>query len=138
MDALWGVFMKEPFKGKKGFTLVELIIVIAVLALLTVMSVFVFMGVQNNARRSKLMTEARGIVDNVNRINSFLTVSTHITTHAQLESYIVGNAFVYSQGGYTFSLEFESRERIEHVITFLTYNGSLWSIDLDMVANSRG
>lgn len=46
-------------KIKKGFTLVELVVVIAIIAILSGVSVAVYVGVTNSAKKSNLTSEAR-------------------------------------------------------------------------------
>lgn len=50
--------MKMIKKIKKGFTLVELVVVIAIIAILSGVSVAVYVGVTNNAKKSVLTSEA--------------------------------------------------------------------------------
>jgi prepilin-type N-terminal cleavage/methylation domain-containing protein len=59
----------------KGFSLVELIIVIAVLALLAVGSVAAFVGIQANARRSMINTNASALVSALNNYNVQVTTA---------------------------------------------------------------
>ena len=46
---------------KKGFTLVELVVVIAVIAILAGVSVGAYFGITNSARDSKLLQEAKTV-----------------------------------------------------------------------------
>lgn len=57
-------------KLRKGFTLVELIVVIGVLAILAVGAVLAFRGVQDNARRASLRDDARRVITILNSINA--------------------------------------------------------------------
>jgi len=57
-------------KLKKGFTMVELIIVIAVLAILAVGAVIAFQGIQANARRSNLLTASNSLAAAIRGINN--------------------------------------------------------------------
>ena len=50
---------------KKGFTLVELVVVIAVIAILAAVSVGAYFGVTNSANESKLRTEGKAVFDAV-------------------------------------------------------------------------
>ena len=50
---------------KKGFTLVELVVVIAVIAILAAVSVGAYFGVTNSANESKLRTEGKAVLDSV-------------------------------------------------------------------------
>ena len=54
--------MKMNKKLKKGFTLVELVVVIAVIAILAGVSVGAYFGITDSANTSKCQQEAKGIV----------------------------------------------------------------------------
>ena len=45
--------MKKNLIRKKGFTLIELMIVVAIIAILSVIGVTIFAGIQKNARDAK-------------------------------------------------------------------------------------
>lgn len=53
--------MKEKLLRKKGFTLVELIVVIAILAVLTAIAIPAFSGLVKDARQQALETDARSV-----------------------------------------------------------------------------
>jgi prepilin-type N-terminal cleavage/methylation domain-containing protein len=62
-------------KTNKGFTMVELIVVIAVLLILAVIAVVVFSGIIENARRATIISDANTIARNLNTANSIATGS---------------------------------------------------------------
>ena len=79
--------MKIFKKAKRGFTLVELVVVIAVIAILAAVSVGAYFGITDSANKSKLESEARGILTNIQLIangndsNSYMDKeSIHIKT----------------------------------------------------------
>ena len=57
--------MDKIKRFKKGFTLVELVVVIAVIAILAAVSVGAYFGVTNSANESKLRTEGKAVLDSV-------------------------------------------------------------------------
>ena len=59
--------MKVNNKFKKGFTLVELVVVIAVIAILAAVSVGAYFGVTDSANDSKLISESANIKLNIRR-----------------------------------------------------------------------
>ena len=54
---------------KKGFTLIELVVVIAVVAILTAVSVGTYFGVTKSANESKLTTEAKAILTHLKLVS---------------------------------------------------------------------
>ena len=57
-------------KGKQGFTLVELVVVIAVIAILAAVSVGAYCGVTDSANDSKLTSESANIKLNITLLGS--------------------------------------------------------------------
>lgn len=57
--------MKLPVLSKKGFTLVELMIVIAIIAILTVIGVVVYQGQQKNARDTRRSSDIQAIAQSL-------------------------------------------------------------------------
>lgn len=55
--------MHLPGFGKKGFTLVELMVVISVIAILTVIGVVIYQGQQKNARDARRKSDIKAIVN---------------------------------------------------------------------------
>ena len=53
-------------KSQKGFTIVELLIVIVVIAILAAISIVAYTGVQNNARNTARAADAKVVVDAIN------------------------------------------------------------------------
>lgn len=54
--------MKKLFRNKKGFTLVELVVVIAILAILAGVATGATIGILKNARKNTLKTDAQTVV----------------------------------------------------------------------------
>ncbi|MDR2590110.1 MAG: prepilin-type N-terminal cleavage/methylation domain-containing protein [Oscillospiraceae bacterium] len=84
----------QPLKNKKGFTLMELIIVIVILAILAAALIPTFIGFARNARASVAIADARtgitaaqGIVTQLVAANQFNPVSDDI------------NAFLFAPAG---------------------------------------
>ena len=65
---------------KKGFTLVELVVVIAVIAILAAVSVGAYFGVTESAKASKLQSESKQLHDNV------LLVANTISDNHKIDS----------------------------------------------------
>jgi prepilin-type N-terminal cleavage/methylation domain-containing protein len=53
-------------KSQKGFTIVELLIVIVVIAILAAISIVAYTGVQENARNTQRVANAKSVVDAAN------------------------------------------------------------------------
>ena len=66
-------------KSKKGFTLVELIVVIAIMAILAVGAVIFFNGVRENAQRAALSSDAEMLAG---VLNQFIMLSGEVTGDA--------------------------------------------------------
>lgn len=56
---------KEPLKNKKGFTLMELMVVIAIVAVLSAIAVFNYIPIRAKALDSAALSDARNIVSSV-------------------------------------------------------------------------
>ena len=90
--------MKMNKKLKKGFTLVELVVVIAVIAILAGVSVGAYFGITDSANTSKCQQEAKGIVTAMQLIasdpevkgislsNTGLTVADEVSKGSDLDS----------------------------------------------------
>jgi prepilin-type N-terminal cleavage/methylation domain-containing protein len=87
--------MKNLVKSKKGFTLVELIVVIGVLALLAVGSVMAFNGVQRNARRSVVRTEAMSLAAALNNYNAAIITGQLTTVQDVRDKGTVDGNFIF-------------------------------------------
>ena len=72
--------------NKKGFTLVELLAVIVVLAIVMGLAVVAITGVLDNARKATFVTDAK----------SFLEGARNIVTSAEMNSLLDGNAGTYA------------------------------------------
>ncbi len=53
-------------KNQKGFTIVELLIVIVVIAILAAISIVAYTGVQDNARNTQRKADAKSVLDAIN------------------------------------------------------------------------
>lgn len=65
--------MKKLLPNKKGFTLVELLVVVAIIAVLSVIGLTIFTGLQKNARDAKRRADVDAI-SNTLEVN-YITVS---------------------------------------------------------------
>jgi prepilin-type N-terminal cleavage/methylation domain-containing protein len=83
--------LEEEFimrKSNKGFTLVELIVVIGVLALLAVGAVLAFTNVQRNARIAAANSDAARLADALNTFNSNAATGARIRDAAGIAAAI--------------------------------------------------
>jgi len=64
-------------KSNKGFTLVELIVVIAILALLSSLAVSAFSGIMNQARDAQRIHAANAIASALNNFNTLAVSDAH-------------------------------------------------------------
>ena len=64
--------MARSLKKRNGFTLVEMVIVIGVLAILSTGAVVAFTNVQGNARRTTLQSDANALAAAINNFNAQL------------------------------------------------------------------
>lgn len=80
---------KRNKKSNKGFTLVELIVVIAILMILAVVGVMSFGGIMDSANEANERADARNLAQQLNMFNAAVPESGRITTHAGIinESY---------------------------------------------------
>lgn len=72
----------ENLKKKKGFTLIELIIVIAIIGILAAIAVPKFGDIQNNSRKKSDVTTAKTIADAATILIADGTLDTSTTTVA--------------------------------------------------------
>lgn len=117
----------ELMKKKKGFTLVELIIVIAVIAVLAAIAIPKFGAVRNNANKSADVANAKNIAAAVSKAiaNDEVNYSTEISG-AALNS--VGGADIASQiDGITKDTKLKTKE----------YNTSTFVVDVDTSGNVK-
>lgn len=96
---------------KKGFTLVELVVVIAVIAILASVSVGAYFGVTNSAVESKLNSESKAILDSI-RIAS-LDESDNFTLNQ--DGFSIKNAAKPKQ---KFNYELNSLTGINYIVTY--------------------
>ncbi|MCL2576690.1 MAG: prepilin-type N-terminal cleavage/methylation domain-containing protein [Defluviitaleaceae bacterium] len=76
--------MKKSLRKNDGFTLVEIIVVISIIAILSVMSVVAFNGVQANARRSALSSDASALAAAINHFNAQTRGDTRVQNNGNL------------------------------------------------------
>ena len=71
-------------KTTKGFTIVELLIVIVVIAILAAISIVAYTGVQENSRNTQRVSNAKTVID---AANAYYAEKGEWPTAAQLGSY---------------------------------------------------
>jgi len=116
-------------KTTKGFTMVELIIVIAVLALLAVGAVLAFQGVQRNARVTTNRTAAQNLVDQMNMFIQAGGAAAGIDTPANgVFTMVIPASGILDVQDY--SVVFESQTRAAQVRTFINNTGpnGMWIV----------
>jgi prepilin-type N-terminal cleavage/methylation domain-containing protein len=119
------IFMKKSLRSNKGFSMVELIVVISVIAVLAVLSSVAYRNVQINARRAALQADVTALAGILNSHNTYAT--TPILTAAQVTAIDPGSATVNvttpargATGPQTFTVHLESPARRTIVESFLT------------------
>lgn len=82
--------MFNPRKNKKGFTLIELIIVIAIIAILAAVAIPSFLGITQKANESVAVANATSIATAINTYNALnptsLVVASDIDTYAHFSA----------------------------------------------------
>lgn len=68
---------------QKGFTIVELLIVVVVIAILAAITIVAYTGVQNRTKESSLMNSVSQAVKKIETFKSASTTETYPTTAAQ-------------------------------------------------------
>ncbi len=61
--------MSNTYQSKRGFTIVELLIVIVVIAILAAISIVAYTGIQNNARKAERQADATNIAKVIEGLN---------------------------------------------------------------------
>ena len=89
MEALW----KKQALGRKGFTLIELIVVIAIIAILAVILIPRFVGFTDSANEKAAISDTRNILLAVQALQANGTVvsTTGATALGQINSYAGSN-----------------------------------------------
>lgn len=86
----------------RGFTLVELLIVIVIIAILTVISLIAYNGIQNQARTSTSQAVVKSVADKAQIYNTeeshFPASLTDMTTADQTKSYHIDSSAVVDGG----------------------------------------
>lgn len=139
--------MKMPLKCKTGFTLVELIIVIAVVALLAVGAIFAIMGIQRNARRVAVASDAKLLVQGLNLYNGRMYAARiedaasigYVQTGNEVRVVLLTDA---TAGEVDFGVSFSSLARFNQVMSVIYWDPvgvggdviGVWRIDMDLVA----
>lgn len=130
--------MEKFSKADKGITLIEIIVVIAVVAILALMAVLAFGGVQENARRTALYTDAHALATAINNRNAQyrgapITAVGGIPTGA---SVVLTVPAVGMQPAMTFEAHFCCTTRRNTVVGVLTPPGGTstqWRVDSALV-----
>lgn len=83
----------KKMKDERGFTIVELLIVVVVIAILAAIVIVAYNGIQNRAKTSKAQSAASSILKKVEAFNaetgSYPTGPTGLTSAASTASYYV-------------------------------------------------
>jgi prepilin-type N-terminal cleavage/methylation domain-containing protein len=124
----------------KGFTLVELIVVVAVLALLAVGAVIAIRGVQRNARISGYRSDAVRLTDALNIYNGF-AVGAEITNTNEINTVSTASGSVslvlsvetVESSDMNVDMFFSSPDRFELIKSFIEFHGSgsggIWRVN---------
>lgn len=117
---------------RTGFTLVELMVVIAIMAILATISFSIFSGVQNNARDAKRREDIIAIANalEVNKVQGAITYPQILST------YFAGNVVPTEQAGYVprYSLVSPNAPRV----TAIQLNtGAAWPVDTANISTAQ-
>ena len=120
--------MKLNKRIKKGFTLVELVVVIAVIAILSAVSVGAYFGITSSAKDSKLNTEAKTMYTHIVLVSSSSSLDKIDLTDKGL--YIEGSDIA------TFKEEINKNTSTPIDVTLNNVDTSLLTIDTIYLTNS--
>jgi prepilin-type N-terminal cleavage/methylation domain-containing protein len=138
-------------KNVGGFTLVELIVVIGILALMAVGATIAIRGVIINARRTALVNDATRLAETINQYNATVEHNNRVEPNGSNNPVIPaefrqGNGTVEFVAPYPnneldpliLTVMFATDERLDEVITFVTYTGiGMFVTDSDAIAASN-
>lgn len=100
--------MIKNLKKKKGFTLIELIIVIAILGILAAIAIPRMAGFQDDAKGKAVLTEAKTIASTIAVLSTngktFVDTESSEVTSTFTEGEVLGYAGIKSDGELTFSI----------------------------------
>lgn len=80
--------LRKRLGGKKGFTLIELIVVIAIIAILAVILIPRFAGFTESARQRAVLSEARNILLALEALDAEGELPDAASVQATVESYL--------------------------------------------------
>ena len=91
--------LKKINKNKKGFTLIELIVVIAILLLISVLAVVGFGNIIDNARESAERADAARLAGQLNNFNTFAHDSNRIRPTGEADNAVLTLAMINASAG---------------------------------------
>ena len=91
---IWNI-MNKSIRSKQGFTLVEIMIVVVIIALLAAMAIPAFQKVRQNSRKSAMVNDARQLASGAQQYFLEHSVTTVNVTYTSTSGLITGDLSSY-------------------------------------------